>query len=555
MALYRFTLTANQPLWAVGIEVSAQREGSPLNPALALFDSFGNLLATADLGRADALDDPFLFHGLRPGTYFIGVSASPNMPGQPGGYDLKSQTPGQAGADQPGGTFTLHVLASEAGGATAVTGFAIDRADPLDPAPTGFRIQFSGSVQLSGSRTTDTSNGGLELIDALGQIWPLTMFGLDETTATMSLGFNDRLPAGLYRVRLTENSPLTDLVGRHPMTSGLPKDTLAVFRIQSSNTERAPDDLGALYPSQWSEGLPLEVAVEAGQRRTLRLVLPADGLVVARLGLSGGGASVHLVQPHTGARIPLSIGTDGSLRTTLVDLTAGELFIEIEAGADTPALARLKLDFQLNLHATMQNGGLGQGPALRLLIAPRPGLGLADATTGLSRGTTASPRGSTPLGPDPATGGSTRSDSGHNAAAPVSPETLASRDDAPLPAPLYLTMGGLPLGASTSTLTTSAQVSASTAFSSRSLGPGPGEGEGHRTSGLLNMAARGRVQPGEGASSDGALPALDPQRARRRLRRHPDPECRTRPGIQRPVRSARHGRRRDGRAAGRPGCR
>ena len=47
--LYQFTLAPGQ-LWEVGLDVAAESIGSPLQPALSLFDDAGNVLATSNSG-------------------------------------------------------------------------------------------------------------------------------------------------------------------------------------------------------------------------------------------------------------------------------------------------------------------------------------------------------------------------------------------------------------------------------------------------------------------------------------------------------------------------
>ena len=107
--LYQITLPAGH-FYRLGAEVSAQRDGSALDAALTLFDSQGRAISSDDVGRPDAPNDPFLFAGLKPGTYYLGVSGSGNLPGLPGGYNVQTRTSGlpQTG---PGGAFTLHLVA------------------------------------------------------------------------------------------------------------------------------------------------------------------------------------------------------------------------------------------------------------------------------------------------------------------------------------------------------------------------------------------------------------------------------------------------------------
>ena len=103
VTLYKITLPEGH-FWHLGLEVSAQRDGGSLDSALALFDDQGRPIATDEFGRLDAPKDPFLFAGLRPGTYYVGVSGTGNLPGEPGGYDPATRSAGSVPQTQAGGS-------------------------------------------------------------------------------------------------------------------------------------------------------------------------------------------------------------------------------------------------------------------------------------------------------------------------------------------------------------------------------------------------------------------------------------------------------------------
>ena len=67
VSLYRIQLDPGH-FWRLGLEVTAQRDGGSLDTALALFDDQGRLIASDDVGRADAPKDPYLFAGLPTGN-------------------------------------------------------------------------------------------------------------------------------------------------------------------------------------------------------------------------------------------------------------------------------------------------------------------------------------------------------------------------------------------------------------------------------------------------------------------------------------------------------
>ncbi len=103
VALYSFTVPAGTNLWQVGLEVDAQRLGSALRSDLTLFDADGQVKATAVHGRPGTENDPYLFAGLAPGTYYVGISAANNVPGQPDGYDLATGARARRPAIKPAG--------------------------------------------------------------------------------------------------------------------------------------------------------------------------------------------------------------------------------------------------------------------------------------------------------------------------------------------------------------------------------------------------------------------------------------------------------------------
>ena len=86
VSLYRIHLDPGH-FWRLGLEVTAERDGGKLDTALALFDDQGRPIATDEVGRKDFPKDPYLFAGLDPGTYYVGVSGVNNLPGPEGGYD------------------------------------------------------------------------------------------------------------------------------------------------------------------------------------------------------------------------------------------------------------------------------------------------------------------------------------------------------------------------------------------------------------------------------------------------------------------------------------
>lgn len=377
--LYRFELGADQRLWRVGIEIQAQRIGSPLDATLALFDRGGRVLAASDTGRSDAPKDPFLFAGLRPGTYYVGVAGGGNRPDLEGGYDPRAGTFGRLGSASPGGEYELHIIADAAGAGAAVIGFQLDAADPTDPAPTHVRLQFSAAVWPPGTDASATI-AALELRDEQGRAWPLHPAGFDEATATLTAAIGTRLPAGRYEVVAPEGGGWTDLAGLVPTASESPAGVLARFDVASGQPARDPDDLGLIYPEDTGESSRRLLELGPGESRSLRFVLAAPDFVRRTIETTGGEVVTELIQVATGLTWSIEPGTH---RNLLDLLEPGEYEFRITALGPEPATVHLELLFDGYRLESLLRNGLGQGPALKLML-------VAPGSTSLGSGRSAS---------------------------------------------------------------------------------------------------------------------------------------------------------------------
>ena len=94
--LYRVTLPAGH-FWRLGLEVSALSDGGSLASELSLYDANGGLISTASHGLSADPSDPYLFAGVKPGTYYVAVSGVGVVPGAAGNsaaFDLEPRRPG-----------------------------------------------------------------------------------------------------------------------------------------------------------------------------------------------------------------------------------------------------------------------------------------------------------------------------------------------------------------------------------------------------------------------------------------------------------------------------
>ncbi len=249
VSLYQFTLPSGNR-WQLNAQLLSQAIGSPLTAGLTLFDAKGDVLAenTSGAGSATNRSDPFLIEGLAPGTYYVGVSAAKNLTGWLNGYNPVTGTPGIAGFEGPSGRFLLQLFADPAVSTTTLVGHTLEYADSLEPSPTGLDLTFSGPVNATPLFLPDQQETALEVVNASGQVWPIT--AVSDQFATNALGFifDEPLPAGTYRLVDPVQGGLTDSSGLPLVApSGNPSGVLATWTI-------APT--GASAPTIWASSGP-----------------------------------------------------------------------------------------------------------------------------------------------------------------------------------------------------------------------------------------------------------------------------------------------------------
>lgn len=357
---YKFELAPGHH-WLVGLEVPG------LAASLSLFDSQGRLIESANEGLAGDPNDPYLFEGLDPGTYYVGIAAAKNLPDASGQYDPSAAV--LDGSDS-GGPFQLDVVADPADQPTQLLGIRVDLADPLSTAPTGLTLQFSGGLAVTSLE--NPSQSPLVLVDSSGNNWSLTPIHYDPTNGQLSLAFDQSLPPGTYTLELSRPDSLVDLAGREPITQGLPEGTLASFTVGTSTS--APGDIGPFLPGFATSGLASTVVIAPGRTVTESFDIIEPG-VYGFEGIQPGGRIGFQIEDGSGHVLTAGPG-DSSTGELDSYLPAGTYRVVLSNDGTHPLSASFVIIQKANQFSSLLESGVGQGPALNLrLVTPQADFG------------------------------------------------------------------------------------------------------------------------------------------------------------------------------------
>jgi methionine-rich copper-binding protein CopC len=364
--LYKLTLPTGH-FWRLGLEVSTPPSGNPLLSVLSLFDAQGHLIATSS---QTSPGDPYLFEGLSPGTYFVGVSGKGDIPGQAGGYDPIRGILGTSGFAQAGGQFQLQFVADPADQPTRVLGLTLDHADPNSTVATGLTVQFSGTISFANLLTSGQTP--LTVVDASGNSWAVKPFQYDESKAQLSVVFDQTLPPGHYTLMVPTGSALVDLAGLVPVGSGKASEGLGTFNI--SRGKSAPDDLGAILPGAGMDGVSASLKVSAGGSIVEHFVVVEPGIYSIR-GLGGSTGLSFSLMTADGSVVATTSALDGSAKSEGY-LLPGSYTLSLANTGSQVFAGSIAVAQEQSLLASLLLNGVGQGPALNLrLIAPTFSLG------------------------------------------------------------------------------------------------------------------------------------------------------------------------------------
>ena len=382
VSLYQVTLSPGH-FWRFGAEIWTSRIGSALDPTLALFDANGQLIKTATVGAFNSPNDPYLFAGLQPGTYYVGISGTGNVPGRPGGYDPVSGTPGSS-TRAIGGTFQLDLAAAPEDTPTTLQSFALQYADPRSDTPTGFTVAFSRPIDVQ-TLSSDGGNtiDGIQVVDRAGVVWPVTAVSAQGHGTQLTFVFNQELPPGHYTLRLPAQGGLADLAGIAPVAAHQSTGVLAHWTVRPDSIEPGPYDLGALYPQSLASGISLSAALEPGQSVTYRVVaLPLSqngGVYFLTLNDPANSVSIRVFGSH-GTVPPYTTNASAGLSGATITLTSGVYYIRLTNAGNRPVVVSGTLSANVRAEDVITNG-VGQGPAVNLLFVNSPAGASEDASS------------------------------------------------------------------------------------------------------------------------------------------------------------------------------
>ncbi|MFO0889706.1 MAG: pre-peptidase C-terminal domain-containing protein [Isosphaeraceae bacterium] len=372
-ALYRIDLDGSANLWRLGMQLEPAADGSGALFAVALFDASGTVLKARDAGSglAGAPNSPYLFAGLAPGVYYVGVSASGNLPGQSGGYDPVTGEPGRAGSSTLGGEYRLEVVAEPAA-PVEVTGMSLRWDNTYDRSPTGLTLAFSGGIDPASLEGDGVQTSPLVAVDGSGRAWGLIATGYDPAAGRISFVFSQRLPSGAYTIERPSSGGLTDLIGRAPRADGLPEGVLGRFTVQPRASVPGADDLGVVWPGR-PEGVGRPVTIAAGGRDSDRVVIPVAGWYALETSVREGRLAVDCVGPE--GWWVVEPGTGDSAGKVTMYLEPGEHFFTFAASGAEAVVAAWTIRAESVLPESLIASGVGQASALQLRLvdpmAPR----------------------------------------------------------------------------------------------------------------------------------------------------------------------------------------
>ena len=299
--MYHFTISGSGN-YAFTSEVFARRIGSPLHPAVTLFQRLpdgtlhlvdvnsgsGNNVVAPDGTTGLLISDAALFEGLKAGDYFLAVSAAPNYPNvmvpwqvgpqANGSFDpTTSHSANPANWDttiQTVGPYVLNLSVYQDNVAPTVVATTPAQGATLAGPPTQLSVQFSKPMNLltlanqAFQQTTQSTIASVYILrPSDGQKFFPRVQAFDGSTNTVPFLMLDDLPDGTYELHLSGPKGLTDFAGNPLVGNDTSGDYVVTFRVrgaavgvngdplqradQEPNDDAAhAQDLGVLFPKE-----------------------------------------------------------------------------------------------------------------------------------------------------------------------------------------------------------------------------------------------------------------------------------------------------------------
>ena len=424
--VYHFQITGAGN-YALTAEAFAGRIGSPLSPALSLFEVVGGNLhlvtLNAGTGNSQAAsagspianplqNDPALYAGLQAGDYYLTVSANGNTPDPFGGdvpFDPNAPLgPTFGGFAFQGGNYVLNVQVQQDNTPPQVV--AITGLGPKDlPAPPAqFVVQFSEPVNLlqQAFATQQNTLSSVFIVAADGTTYSPTLLAYDGTSNQATFQLQDRLNPGNYTLHLSGSDPataITDVAG-NPLVgndaTGATTDYVVNFTVasaahgtnyqESDNDELHPQDLGVLAPFDLADGVTITGQFSSEGADFYHFQVLQDRQFTVSLQATNGGASLpngswlSIENTNTGQMVPLlpqgliidpvsQVNSEGNI-AALAFLQAGSDYVlRVDSWAAGSA-------YQVQLANSFLNESpppltVGAGPAIRLRMLDNGGNG------------------------------------------------------------------------------------------------------------------------------------------------------------------------------------
>jgi hypothetical protein len=343
---YRFDLPAGEH-YALNLRVLAQRFGSSLDPALSLFDSVGQLLATNDDSMSvEAASDSAIYTGLNGGTYYVAVSAGGNLPVADGGFD--PFVPGSASASRgTRGPYLLQLSAVPDNERPQVvqTSLAPEVTEHL----TEITVQFSEPMDLLGLQH------GAALQGPDGLSIGLSAASFDPETLEATYRLNTRPIAGDYVFTLSATA-IRDRAQNPISGDGADGGFALEFSYDPPATTRADtepngavessQDLGPLYRDELRSGVLVTGAVDStGDQDFYRFQVTRLGFfnVQIRPGAGTNQTGLLMIRDGEGKLLGQGFRFPGIGGMLIRLLKPGEYIIQVNGDGIRPGGYTLKL--------------------------------------------------------------------------------------------------------------------------------------------------------------------------------------------------------------------